>query len=106
MKTKGIVTTEQITAYNNKNGGFLKINKAINNELSLKSMLISCFAYGGISKDSYSFKQYVLPYQKEMSKKLFDDIYNEMLESFENCQVLKDTYTDGEGCSYNTIVYN
>lgn len=105
MKTKGIVTTEQITAYNNANGGFLKINKSINNELSLKSMLISCFAYGGISKDSYSFKQYVLPYQNEMSKKLFDDIYNEMLESFNNAKIEHCVYTDGEGCTYNSIVY-
>ena len=105
MKTKGIVTSEQITAYKNKNGGFLKISKAVNSELSLKEMLISCFAYGGISKDSYHFEKYILPYQKRMSLKTFEDVYNEMLESFNNAKIEHCVYTDGEGCTYNSIVY-
>ena len=105
MKTKGIVTTEQITAYNNAHGGFLKISKAINSELSLKGMLISCFAYGGISKDSYHFEKYILPYQKQMSLKTFEDVYNEMEKSFEKTEIQHGVYTDSEGCSYNEIIY-
>lgn len=104
MKTKGTVTSEQIHAYNREAGGFLNISKDINKELSLKSMLISCFTYGGIARNSWNFEKYISPYQKSMSKELFEEIYSEMNEHFNNCEILHNTYIDHEGCNYNTLI--
>lgn len=103
MKTKGITTSQQISDYTKERGGFLKVSKDINNELRLKSMLISCFAYGGIEKQNWNFERYILPYQKEMNKNTFDEIYSEMNEYFERCEVKHGVYTDSEGCTYNEL---
>ena len=105
MKTKGIVTSEQISDYTRSRGGFLKVSKEINNELSLKSMLISCFAYGGISRDNYNFKRYIDPYKKEMSEEIFESIYEEMSAHFRGCSVIY-AGQDSEGCSYNSVIIN
>ena len=103
MKTKGIVTSQHISDYTRERGGFLKVTKDVNSELDLKSMLISCFTYGGCGKDSYNFEQYIAPYQKDMSKKLFDEIYSEMNEYFKRCEIKHGVYTDAEGCTYNEL---
>jgi hypothetical protein len=73
---------------------------------SLKSMIESCFAYGGCSKDSFNFNKYILPKEKELGKKLFKKIYNETIKELENCTIEHDTYTDHEGCTYNSIIRN
>lgn len=104
MKTRGIVTSEQISEYTRKHGGFLKVSDEINKELSFKGMLISCFTYGGIGRDSYNFRTYLAKYQKEMNKAIFDAIYDEMNEHFKKCEVIPCVYTDGEGCTYNSLV--
>ena len=41
-----------------------------------------------------------------MSKKVFEDVYNEMYNSLKNAQIEHAVYTDSEGCTYNNIVYN
>ena len=93
MKTKGINTTEQIDA--------LKSNP----ELSMKSMMISCFAYGGIHKHEYNYKTYLLPYLDKLGVELFEEVYAEQSAFLNQCVVEPCVYTDFEGCSYNNLIY-
>jgi hypothetical protein len=106
MKTKGIVTDEQIRLFKNKYNSCLDIPTNIYNELSMKEMIISCFSYGSIERDSYWFEKYIQPKQKDMTKKVFEDIYAEMCNSLKNAQIIYGTYTDSEGGNYNTVIYN
>jgi hypothetical protein len=77
---------------------------------SLKSMLDSCFAYDSISdvndyRKTYSFAQYVLPFEKKLGKPLFDEIYNaHLINLIQNFKVERGVFTDGEGCTYNSLV--
>ena len=103
MKTKGIVTSEHIQKLNSDYGGCLHIPHQIGRELSMKSMMISCFAYGSIDKSKYWFERYILPCQKDLSKKVFDEVYNEMSCYLLKCQINHSVYTDSEGGSYNSV---
>lgn len=101
MKTIGINTDEQID----------KIRRyqdaQTDRELSLKSMLISCFCYGGVDKDSWNFEIYISPYAKELGDELFEEVYNEQVAFLnKNCTVKEYVYTDCEGLSYNSLIIN
>lgn len=98
MKTKGITRSSQIDAINKS-----KISQEAREELSLKSMLISCFAYGGIKKDSYNYETYILPYKSKLNESIFNEVYQEMESHFANCEVKESVYTDCEGLTYNSI---
>ena len=106
MKTKGIITLEQIRMCKENYGSCLNMPEDTYNEISLKEMIISCFSYGSIERDSYHFETYIQPKQKDMSKKVFEDIYNEMYNSLKNAQIEHAVYTDAEGCTYNNVIYN
>jgi len=72
---------------------------------ALKSMIDSCFCYSyGHEKGSYGYKEYILPYQNDLGKKLFEKTYNDHLKTLDGCSVEHDTYEDAEGCIYNTII--
>jgi hypothetical protein len=106
MKTKGIVTSKQIDELSNSYGGYLKTPSAINHELSMKRMMISCFIYGSIDRSKYWFERYILPNQEDLSKKVFDEIYEEMSEHLSKCHVNYGVCTDSEGCVYSSISHN
>lgn len=106
MKTRNLVTTKQIDNYTSEQGGYLKVDDDMNKEFSLKRMLTSAFAYGGIDETSHSYKKYILPHKEILGEKLFTEIENEMLEHFSKCSVLCSVYTDSEGCTYNQIIEN
>jgi hypothetical protein len=106
MRTKGIVTSEQIKLFVNKYDDCLNMPTNAYNELSMKGMIISFFSYGSIEKYSYHFEKYILPYQKDMSKKVFEDVYKEMYNSLKNAQIEHAVYTDAEGGTYNNVIYN
>lgn len=67
-----------------------------------KEMMDSCFAYGGVEKDTWNYKRYILPYKKELGK-LFTKTYNEHLKYLRKCTVITNVYTDNEGLTYNSI---
>lgn len=105
MKTIGINTEQQIIDFKNSKGGFLKLSDDEGKEISLKEMINSCFTYGGYKKESYNFEKYILPYKNKMDDKLFEEIYNEQVKFLEEkCKVISDVFTDGEGCTYNSLV--
>ena len=70
----------------------------------LKDMMDSCFTYGSIAKDSYEYKTYILPYEKEMGKRLFNKTYKEHAKYLNKCTVKLSVYTDCEGCTYNLLI--
>jgi hypothetical protein len=99
MQTKGINTDEQIRKFRTN-----KLTEQQEQECYLKVMLISCFCYGGYERDSYSFNQYLKPYINSLGQKVFDEVYKEQLTFLQKTyRVVKDTYTDHEGCTYNSL---
>ena len=85
--------------------------RCMEEELSMLDMLSSCFAYGGVDSffhtwsfiDSY-YNDYLKDYLKEGgSKKEFDKMIEIQRKHYERCSVIKNVYTDSEGCTYNSI---
>ena len=70
----------------------------------MTSMMESCFAYGGIDKDSYNFERYLSEYKGELGEQLFALTYMTKKQDLEqNYEVLNMTSQDGEGNWYNTL---
>lgn len=68
---------------------------------SFKSMMESCYCYGGLTKTN----SYILEFRKELG----DDAWNEVFDEYS--KFLKDNYTvehnvgtDNEGLTYNRLV--
>lgn len=99
METKGINTTEQIDKFKQDND----VSDDARKELSLKSMLISCFCYGGIGHDTYNYERYILPYKDKMDDELFEEVYAEQSDFLQKCSVNHNVYTDCEGLTYNSL---
>ncbi len=100
MKTKGINTSEQIWAI--ERGEKCEQSQ---NELYLKSMMISCYAYGSMEKGSYDFEEYIKPYIDKLGKKVFEEVYKEQYEFLQKCSIKRGVYTDSEDCVYNSVIY-
>ena len=67
----------------------------------LKSMLRSLYCYGGLDKDN----SYLDSYRKDLSKEDFDNTYDEYSKYLkETFTIDRDTYTDREGCTYNSLI--
>ena len=67
---------------------------------SLKSMMESCFTYGGLDKNN----RYIKPYVYKLGIELFDKVYTEQSKNLrENYFVIKNVHTDHEGCTYNSL---
>lgn len=101
MKTKGINTTQQIDKAD------FKYGSQAYEELSLKKMINSCFAYGNTRKDSYYFERYIKPYEANFKNPtIFDEVYNEQVEFLEkNASINYGVFTDSEGGTYNELSF-
>lgn len=78
-----------------------KVNFRIN---SLKKMIESCHAYGGAEKQTYNFNRYILPYETELGRSLFEKVYKEHLQNLkQNFEIRENVYTDNEGGMYNSL---
>jgi hypothetical protein len=102
MKTKNINSTIDIDNYKAKQK--LDYSDIVYQELSMKGMMNSCFAYSSIEIGSYDYQIYILPYKEKLTEKLFNEVYDEQKTYLSECTVRHGVYTDGEGCSYNEIV--
>ena len=70
-----------------------------------KSMLRSCFAYGGVEKDGMYYDRYIAPYKRGLGAKVFNKVYKEYKKYLEeNYTIQYGTHTDSEDVSYNTLV--
>lgn len=73
---------------------------------SLKSMMESCFTYGGLERNSWNFERYIKKYEKELGTDLFNKIYDEYSSILnDNCEVIHGVYTDSEGVTYNNLIW-
>ena len=69
-----------------------------------KSMIDSCYAYGGIDKKSWNYERYLKPYLKTLPEDIFNKVYEEYSKELkQNYIVINNTYTDNEGLTYNTL---
>lgn len=70
-------------------------------------MMISFFAYSGVQnisdESSWDFRRYLAQYVKTLGRRKFNAIRKDMLKTFEKATVRHAVFTDGEGCSYNSI---
>jgi len=96
MKTKGINTSEQIDAMKRT----VKDEQA-SEELCMKGMIISLFAYNSLNKET----RFLQDYKKSLGEKLFNEVYEEQAKFLqENYDIEYHTYTDSEGCTYNSLI--
>jgi len=96
MKTTGINSSEQIS-------NFKTNDKQAKAELNLKSMMISCYVYGGIEKTSYNYSRYILPYREQLDEKTFEEVYKEQKNFLQQFKVVSNVYTDADGLNYNSL---
>jgi len=67
---------------------------------NMKSMMKSIFSYGVLTKDN----RYLDSYRKELTSDEFDKVFDEYSKYLtENFRVVYNTYTDHEGCTYNSL---
>ena len=101
MKTKGINTTEKLAEFSRNKAN----SKRTDNEVYLKNMIISCFTYGSAEVNSHYYNQYISQYEEKLGTKLFKEVYEEQIAFLENnCKIERGVYTDGEGCTYNSLI--
>lgn len=77
--------------------------KNTENALHLFRMMESCYTYGGIETNSYNYTRYILPYKQDLGEKLFNELYEQFSKKLSEYKVIYNTYTDLEGCTYNTL---
>ena len=99
MLTKGINSEAQIFDYKKSK----EISEQERTELSLKSMLLSCYVYGGLEKTDRNYEQYIKPYEGKLPIEVFNEVYNEQVEYLKGFEVKTNVYTDSEGLNYNSL---
>ena len=104
MKTKGINNNNQFSQFLKDNN--LKFDSQERKEFTLKSMLVSCFCYGGIDKTSWNFERYIKEHIAILGEELFWEVYEDQKNFLEKCEVKSNVYEDSEGCSYNSLIIN
>lgn len=77
-----------------------------NEKNALKSMIISCYTYGGIERDSWNFERYLKPYISILGQEQFNKIYEQEKERLSKYKVIHNVYQDSEGYTYNELILN
>ncbi len=65
-----------------------------------KSMMESCYAYGGLSKNN----RYIIDYRKKLGEDAWHEIFDEYSEYLKNNFTIEYSGTDSDGLKYNTLV--
>jgi len=105
--TKNLFEENELREFAKKNSVLYssKLSEQIDSEIYLKNMIRACFAYGAYDKQSYNYSRYIKPYKDKLGDRLFEKIYLEQVAYLEkNYSVERGTYTDSEGCTYNTLI--
>lgn len=82
--------------------------KQLDRELFCREMINSLLIYhghDGIKQDNYFGNKYLSEYRDELGDETVDRLCAEQLKDFEKAVVHKNVGTDGEGLSYNSIVW-
>ena len=108
------MTRKQIEAAKKALPGFWEPKTAMQHrqekELSCREMINSCLVYGSANYGFYNpatgeFGRYSENYVKSLGKETVIRLYNEQASDFSRAVVKHGVYTDGEGCSYNTCIW-
>lgn len=94
MRTKGINTEKQRNEYRPDFG------TQEYKEIRTKSMMVSIFSYGTLTKDD----EYLKSYRVDLGEKLFNEVFDDFFKYLNKCTVKRGVYTDHEGCTYNTLI--
>lgn len=87
-----------------KHDQFTRSQKRELEELSCREMINSSLVYNGYillsQRKGYSYKMYIMPYEKRVGKARLNILIDEQIEDFKKAEV---GYAgcDSEGCSYN-----
>ena len=88
-----------------------KEQKILQEELFCRSMINSCLTYGSIKNFwekhpwSWDTKSYADPYIKALGLRRVTELVAEQEADFAKAIVKKNTYTDGEGMIYHTVIW-
>ena len=78
-------------------------------ELSCREMINACLAYGSINDFWETFewrfgdKSYAEPYVKHLGLRRVKELVAEQEVDFAKAKLIRNVFTDDEGCSYNSI---
>ena len=74
-------------------------------ELYCIEMINSCLAYGvdPFEFDDYRGKSWMTDYEKTLGKRRVKQLYKMQVEEFSKATIISNSYTDSEGCSYNSV---
>lgn len=98
MKTKGINEYKDIDNLMHKD---CNVDIKTTHECRCKLMMRSIYAYEQLSKNNTSLKIY----KEKLGENVFNEVYDEYSKFlYENFTIEKNTYTDSEGCSYNSLI--
>ncbi len=77
------------------------INLSAETEIEwFKSMMESCYAYGGLSKSN----RYIIDYRKKLGEDAWHEIFDEYSEYLKTNYTVEYSGTDNDGLKYNTLV--
>ncbi len=82
--------------------------KQLDDELSCREMINSILAYwgeNGLNEESFCYGQYLQKYVADLGVDTVRRLCDEQLDDFSQAVVNKEVHIDGEGVSYNTIVW-
>ena len=83
-------------------------------ELDCIDMINSCLAYGS---DPYAIhdkwwcghgyckRSYMSDYEDKLGKERVQELVNQQREEFSHAIIMHSVYTDGEGCTYNSVIF-
>lgn len=108
------MTEKQIETAKKALPGFLESmtrqQRRLYEELSCRNMINSCLIYGSARYNFYDpttgeFGYYAKDYMKQLGKKTVLRLWNEEFEDFSRATVKHDVYTDAEGVTYNSCIW-
>ncbi len=80
----------------------------LSKELDCRKMINSILCYhdeAGLQADAYSYNRYVLPYADDIGLDTVHRLCDEQVEDFRKAVVCKNAFRDGEGLSYNSVMW-
>ena len=74
-------------------------------ELYCIEMINSCLTYGvdPFEIRDYCGTSYMTDYEKTLGKRRVKQLYEMQVEEFSKATIISNSYTDSEGCSYNSV---
>ena len=69
----------------------------------MRSMMRSCYCYGGLEEGSDNFIRYIAKYKEDLGEQLFWRVYKREKSRLSKYEVEHGTYTSSDGGTYNSL---